>query len=573
MPSASSKSSQPQAFNMAEVLQDPLKGAVSVLEKKMRNLEKRKLKLLEYQKKMVQGTDLNEEQKKAASDLILVENSLKTVEDMRKNMASMEQEYNKQSKRESKRVKMEQERATEATVQSKVMSVIEIQAVLSSLSEDVRPDFLAGMNGACELSEADFEKLDKLFEMTHSIEKRSGKISEQISVNTNHLLGVVDSSEGDLAEGIAYVELNNILKKISESGYFEKDIVEPAQEVEEPEPAEEAAEDNIEETEAVPVEDAVEAISEPIAATEINEVEEEPEVAEEKVEELEQINFEVTQESYGQVEQPLTNGVAPTGMIVGGVDLPPEVEEKGEGEESIDFMGDSEVDVYGEEPAEVEFDSEPAAADIIIPQTFTPTPAIADPAPVQENSLLNPAIQEFVPRIVPAEEPAVPVTNGWTPAPAAVEATQWATNEQPAEQGWTNVERSNPVQEGYRGRGRGRGGFRGRGEYRGGERGGYRGGSRGGYQGERREPREGGGYYRGGRGGGNGEDGGYRGGRGGYRGGDRGDRGGRGRDGEGRGGYRGGYRGNNDGNRGGYRGNAQRGNYQNRPQQPQQPEQ
>ena len=46
MPSASTKSSQPPPqFNMADILQDPLKGAVSVMEKKLRNLEKRKVYL------------------------------------------------------------------------------------------------------------------------------------------------------------------------------------------------------------------------------------------------------------------------------------------------------------------------------------------------------------------------------------------------------------------------------------------------------------------------------------------------------------------------------------------------
>lgn len=549
---------------MAELLQDPLKGAVSVLDKKLRNLEKRKLKLLEYQKKMTQGTDLNEEQKKAASDLILVENSLKTVEDMRKNMASMEQEYNKQSKRESKRVKMEQERAMDTKVHSGVQSVVEIQALLGNLSEDVRPDFLAGENGACELSESELEKVDKLFELTNASEERTGKLSEQISVCTNHLLGVVNAAEGDLAEGITYLELNEILKKVSGSGYFEKEIVEPAQEVEETEEAAEADEEGEADEGEAPVEDAVEAISESAAV--VDDLNAEPEIAEEKVEE---INFEVDQEPIFEVEQPLTNGVAPT-SAGGGIELPPEVEEKGDGEESIDFMGDSEVDGYGEEPAQVEFDSEPVA-EPIVPQTFTPSLPADDPvqtpaAAQQENSVLNPAIQEFVPRSSSVEEPAAPVTNGWTQQ-SSTEEPSWGSNEQPAEQGWTNVERSNQDQQGFRGRGRGRGNFRGRGEFRGEYRGG-RGGNRGGYQGERREPREGGGYYRGGRGGGNNDgDGNYRG-RGGYR----GDRGGRGRDGEGRGGYRGNnYRGDG-GNRGGYRGNNPRGNYNNRPQQ-QQPQQ
>ena len=46
MPSVSSKSSQsnPQIGNTSDFLQDPLKHAVSVMEKKLRNLEKRKVR-------------------------------------------------------------------------------------------------------------------------------------------------------------------------------------------------------------------------------------------------------------------------------------------------------------------------------------------------------------------------------------------------------------------------------------------------------------------------------------------------------------------------------------------------
>jgi len=572
MPSASSKSSQPQpAFNMAEILQDPLKGAVSVLDKKLRNLEKRKLKLLEYQKKMVQGTDLNEEQKKAASDLILVENSLLTVADMRKNMVSMEQEYAKQSKRESKRVKMEQEKASEARVQKSVIGVLEIQALLGNLTEEARPDFLAGENGACALSEEELGKLDKLFEVVNSFEERTGKLSEQVALCCNHLIGIISQKDAEAFEGTTYAELYTILQKMLDSGYFEKDIVEAAVEEVEAEEGEEGEEDVEveeeddgeveEEVEEDVVEDAVEAIAEDIITDDVAIEDSVPEVAVDKVEEIEEINFEVNQvpevavvnqvESYVEIES-YPNGIG------GGVDLPPEVEEKVEGEESIDFMGDSEVEIHYEQPAEVvEFESEPVQVEV-------PSFAVPDPVPTpEENPTLNPRIPEFVPRAVSIDEPIVPTTNGWD---EPTEAGSWGNSEPPAEPGWTNVERTDQ-QGGFRGRGRGRG-FRGRGEYRGG-----RGrDNRGGYQdrgdGGRRDQRDGG-YYRGGRGGGN-EDGGYRGRGGGYRG-DRGDRGGQRRDGENRGGYRGGYRGDGNRGNGGYRGgNQQRGNYNNRPQQQQQ---
>ena len=53
----------------------------------------------------------------------------------------------------------------ESKGQKNIFDVIDVQAILGELSEDVRPDFLSGSNGACQLNESDFEKLDSVYEL------------------------------------------------------------------------------------------------------------------------------------------------------------------------------------------------------------------------------------------------------------------------------------------------------------------------------------------------------------------------------------------------------------------------
>lgn len=316
MPSASSKSSQVAQPNAtADLLQEPMKNAVSVADKKLRNLEKRKLKLLETKKKADSGHELNDDQKKALELLHSVDYSLETVKDVQKSLASLELEHSKLVKKEQKRIKQEQKDQAENRNHETVLDTVEVQAILGELSEDVRPDFLSGSNGACKLSETDFENLDAIYELINpaASEDKDSKLSERVKIAGEHLMNLIESKSKPAVESVTYKDIYDILQKIKTSGYFDKDNSN-GQSVEETEPVDDT-------TETVPEEQRPD---EPVEST--SPVEASPE------DEFPPTEF---------TQAPTTLEAAPS-VPVNGVDLPPEVQETPE-DESIDFMGESEI--------------------------------------------------------------------------------------------------------------------------------------------------------------------------------------------------------------------------------------
>jgi len=513
MPSASSKTAANSIppINMPDLLHEPIKNVVCVLDKKLRNLEKRKIKLVETKKKAEEGSELNEDQRKALENLTLVDNSLNTVKEVHKNLTTLEQEYLKLLKRDQKRVKQEQKEQSESKSQETVTQTIQIQAILGELTEEVRPDFLAGTNTACLLTAKDLANLDSFYELINlqSVSKSKTNFTNHVKEVSSHLFSVIEAKEKDAVEGITYKEINEVLARIQACGYFDKvdEVAEVAVEEVEEVVVEEVKEEEEVEEELVSLEEVEEEIpleSEPNELISFTE-NDSPTPAEE----FSTPDMEPTSEPYAIEEETNNEEVVVVAEVaevetapivhmeaINGVDLPPEVQQQAPDNERIDFMGESEI-----------------------------SPAMLE----SQQQSLNPVSPEFIPRNMQLVSDEAP--NGWAEPPTAAAAAaaavapsnEW-TETPSADNEWQAVPDFNQNNPGFRGRG-GRGGGRGFGR---GGRG--RGGG-------------GGGGFRGGR-----QDGNY-GNRENYRGGNRGGRGG-GR-GEGRGGSRGGNRGRGDGSRGG----------------------
>lgn len=450
MPSASSKSSQPQIQVSNDLMQEPLKNAVSVLDKKLRNLEKRKLKLLETRKKADIGCELNEDQKIAVQNLALVDNSVATVKELQKNLATLDQEYSKLVKKEQKRLKQEKKDQTETESIALAFKIVEVQGILGDLSDEVRPDFTEGINGACKLTEDELANLDAFYELVNPalVEGGEKKLSVRVKGAGEHLVNLVQGKDKPVVEDVTYKTLLDILNRIFESGYFDKEDVaveKPVAEEEEP---------------------AVEPISEE-EAPEVAEVPTTPETPEEP--------SPVTEFAQSEFTEPPTPEETPA---PNGVDLPPEVQQTPDSEK-IDFLGESEIST-----------------------------ATVDPNPPS----LNPVSPEFVPRVM--QQPSDDLSGWDTgsnqrptEAPPSADGWQSVPDNQGNHQGGGSRGRGGRGR-GMGGRGRGRGGG---GDYRGRQDGNYRGNYRGGNRGDYRGGR-GGGDYRGGRGGPRGGRGGPRGG-------------------------------------------------------------
>ncbi|KXJ18115.1 Caprin-1 [Exaiptasia diaphana] len=127
---------------------DASKTALLLVEKKVRNLEKRKMKLDGYKKMMDGGQELNEDQKKAIANLASVEMSLEMTKDLHKQFQQLHIETQKQLKKQARREQVASQAAQHNADVAKVCQVLELQSLMDNLSEDVRADFLNGTNGA-----------------------------------------------------------------------------------------------------------------------------------------------------------------------------------------------------------------------------------------------------------------------------------------------------------------------------------------------------------------------------------------------------------------------------------------
>jgi len=411
MPTASKPASSAPQINMPDLLQEPIKNMVCVLDKKLRNLEKRKLKLVETKKKADDGsTVLNEDQKKALESLSLVDNSLITVKEIHKTLGGVEQEYVKLARKDQKRVKLEQTQHLEQKSQESVLRTIQIQAILGELSEEVRPDFINAQNGACALTEEELSNLDSFYELINvSSDSKKTNFSSRVAEVAMHIFNVIDSKEKVAFEEVTYKEINDILTRIQDCGYFDK-----ADEVVEEE-AVEAEEEGELEAEAV-VEDEESAVDgDEEEAVEVSEDSEEAVIVEPTEAVPEAVYDDEDHDDGSPVElspadEPVMDSGEPVFMQdasadeleiaepvpveipetngIGGVDLPPEVQQTTPDNEEINFLAESEV-----------------------PQ-----------AQIEAHQLsLNPVSPEFVPRNLhpaPVEE-----TNGWSEPPAAPAAT------------------------------------------------------------------------------------------------------------------------------------------------------
>ena len=110
-------------------------------------------------------------------------------------------QYAKLSKKEAKRLKQEQTTFGESKAFEAVTGVVEVQALLGNMTEEVRPDFLAGTNGACLLSEEELGKLDEIYAIVNPAEELSGKLSEQVDKCSSNLKMLLDGKDKEAFEG------------------------------------------------------------------------------------------------------------------------------------------------------------------------------------------------------------------------------------------------------------------------------------------------------------------------------------------------------------------------------------
>ncbi|CAH0560846.1 unnamed protein product [Brassicogethes aeneus] len=213
----------------------PLRQAITVIEHKIRNLEKRKSKLESYKELQNAGKTLNDDQKTAVAKFNEVIQTLDFARDLCKQfigiVAVTEKEAKKQAKREAA-LKNQAELA-------RLREILLVQDALNQMgTENVRDDFLNGKNGAAQLTESDLKLLDDLYPAVTPKHEAGNPtaFTNEVQAAAEHLLAVVDGKPKEIFGG-TYCQIKEVLGKIHESGYFDQAQVyecyeEPAAEME-----------------------------------------------------------------------------------------------------------------------------------------------------------------------------------------------------------------------------------------------------------------------------------------------------------------------------------------------------
>ncbi|XP_052129007.1 caprin homolog isoform X1 [Frankliniella occidentalis] len=230
---------------------DPLRQGVTIIEHKIRNLEKRKVKLESYRALQNEGKDLQPEQLAAVAKYDEVIQTLEFARDLCKQFNSISADNAKAAKRQARKEALERQ----ANDLARIKDVLLFQNVLNQIGTDaVREDFLNGTNGATKLTETDLQLFDTFYETVTPKSYDDAKISvdDQLVAAADHYLSAIDGKSKEFA-GVTYTVLKEKISSVHACGYFDKPSVEPASEA----PVE-AVEAQVEELQAeVPVEESV----------------------------------------------------------------------------------------------------------------------------------------------------------------------------------------------------------------------------------------------------------------------------------------------------------------------------
>ncbi|XP_059061866.1 caprin homolog [Achroia grisella] len=221
MPSAANAKSEKPASSEA-LDNSPVRQIMTIIEHKIRNLEKRKSKLTSYRDLQKAGKELNTDQKVAVAKYDEVAQTLEFARDMSKQVAGIATAAEREAKKQAKKDAW----VRYAAETNKIREVLLILDCLMQMgNNEARDDFLNGCNGAAKLTEEDLKILDDLYpEVTPKHEvNEEGLPGFHIHATkaADHLYSIIDGKPKEVL-GTTYARIKEIVTTVHECGYFDK---------------------------------------------------------------------------------------------------------------------------------------------------------------------------------------------------------------------------------------------------------------------------------------------------------------------------------------------------------------
>ncbi|XP_056124510.1 caprin-1a isoform X3 [Rhinichthys klamathensis goyatoka] len=197
---------------------DGLKQVLGVIDKKVRNMEKKKSKLDDYQTRKNKGERLNQDQLEALSKAPEVAHNLDFARELQKNFLALNVEMQKTVKKATRREQLKREEAE----RKRLKAVLEVQYLLEQLGEEsVRQDLTQSSGEAPLLTESELTGLDEFYKLIGPERDSSVRLAEQFEEASVHLWEVMEGRDKAVA-GTTYKALKETLDKMLLSGYFDR---------------------------------------------------------------------------------------------------------------------------------------------------------------------------------------------------------------------------------------------------------------------------------------------------------------------------------------------------------------
>jgi len=196
---------------------EAMKQVLGIIEKKARNMEKKKGKLDDYQARHDKGERLNQDQLQALTKYQEVTNNLEFARELLKNFLALGQDLQKAVKKAGRREQLQREEME----QKRLKKVLELQFLLDRLGEDrVRQELLQGAGGPSLLTEGDLAALDEFYKLVGPERDQTIRLTDQYQEASQHLWELLEGKEKAVA-GTTYKALKDTLERVMQSGYFD----------------------------------------------------------------------------------------------------------------------------------------------------------------------------------------------------------------------------------------------------------------------------------------------------------------------------------------------------------------
>ncbi|XP_064593576.1 caprin-2 isoform X10 [Zonotrichia leucophrys gambelii] len=187
------------------------------LKHKIRNIEKKKLKLEDYKDRLKKGEALNQDQLEAVEKYDEVVHNLEFAKELHKTFSGLSQDLLKAQKKAQRReslLKLEAEK-------KKLRTILQVQYVLQNFTQEhVQKDFKGGVNGAIYLPSKELDYLIRFAKLTCPERNENLSVEDQMEQSSLYFWDLLEGSEKPVV-GTTYKHMKDLLSKLLDSGYFE----------------------------------------------------------------------------------------------------------------------------------------------------------------------------------------------------------------------------------------------------------------------------------------------------------------------------------------------------------------